>query len=244
MQFGSLSGCHLFSPKEPPIAFIVFAVNWRRARYLQHYILGQWEGSDRLLGPAHVYRMTNEQAEKSADADREFFAANLLKKSGQVGGKRWYADNTREPIRDETLRDGLVAIGAVTRREDFPTTSSAPRYALRSAFASLFDLSLQGAALEAKVISDFQNTYLSRSALARVTIMRAGAAAGAAGVLVTFPNGETRQLAPGPSSFIAKGVVEVFARKSPQGKPVVLWLSESGNKVVVRDDSIANAIWS
>jgi hypothetical protein len=99
---------------------------------------------------------------------------------------------------------------------------------------------LKDAALET-AIGEFQNAYLSKSALARVTIMRAGAAAGAVGVMVTFPNGETRQLAPGPSSFIAKGVVEVFAQKF-LGKPVVLWLSESGNKVVVRDDSIANAI--
>lgn len=202
--------------------------------------IGAVDNSDRLLGPVHVYRMTDEQATKSADADRVFFASNVLKKSEQVVGKRWYADNTREPIRDETLRDGLVAIGAIMRREDFPTTSSAPRYALRSAFASLFDPSLQKDALEA-AIGDFQNAYLSKSALARVTIMRAGAAAGAAGVLVTFPNGETRQLAPGPSSFIAKGVVEVFTKKFLE-KPAVLWLSESGNKVVVRDDSIANAI--
>lgn len=41
--------------------------------------------------------------------------------------------------------------------------------------------------------------------------MLAGAAGSAAGILVTFPNGETRQLAPGPSSIIARSVVEVFA---------------------------------
>jgi hypothetical protein len=36
-------------------------------------------------------------------------------------------------------------------------------------------------------------------------------------------------------------VIEVFARDFLD-KPVVLWLSESGNKVVLRDDSIATAI--
>jgi hypothetical protein len=202
--------------------------------------IGAVEGSDQLLGPVHVYRMTDEQAIKADDADRNAFRQNVLKKSGQTQGKRWYADNTREPIRDETLRDGLVAIGAVIRREDLPTTSSAPRYFLRSAFAALFDPAFEGVDLE-KAIADFQSTYLSKSALARVTIMRAGAAAGGSGLLVNFPNGETRQLAPGPSSFIAKGVIEVFTKKF-LGEPVVLWLSESGNKVVVRDDSIANAI--
>ncbi len=202
--------------------------------------IGAVEGAERYLGPVHVYRMTVEQAAKSSDANREAYAAAVLKKSGQIAGVRWYADNTREPIRDETLRDGLVAIGAVTRREDLPTTSGLPRYALKADFAALFDPALQGAALEAAIAS-FQSTHLSKSALARVTIMRAGAAASTAGVLVTFPNGETRQLAPGPSSFIAKNVVEVFARRFLEA-PAVLWLSESGNKVVMRDDSIANAI--
>jgi hypothetical protein len=202
--------------------------------------IGAVEGSGHFLGPVHVYRMTIEQAAKSADADREGYASEVLKKNSQVSGKRWYADNTREPIRDETLRDGLVAIGAVTRREDLPTTSALPRYALRTDFAKLFDPNLHGEPLEL-AIAGFQSTHLTKSALARVTIMRAGAAASNAGILVTFPNGETRHLAPGPSSFIAQGVIEIFAKRFLV-TPTVLWLSESGNKVVVRDESIANAI--
>jgi hypothetical protein len=202
--------------------------------------VGAVEETGRFLGPVHVYRMTIEQEAKTADAEREAYATGVFKKKRQVRGERWYADNTRESVRDETLRDGLVAIGAVIRREDLPTTSSLPRYALKTDFAKLFDPALQGTALEA-AIAQFQNTHLSKGALARVTIMRAGAAAGSAGVLVTFPNGETRQLAPGASSFIAQGVVEVFARRF-LAQPAVLWLSESGNKIVMRDDRIANAI--
>ena len=38
--------------------------------------------------------------------------------------------------------------------------------------------------------------------------------------------------------MISKAVVEVFA-PTFLAKPAVLWLSESGNKVVVRDDKIA-----
>lgn len=56
-----------------------------------------------------------------------------------------------------------------------------------------------------------------------------------------FPNGETRKLAPGPSSIISKAVVEEFASTFLQ-TPAVLWLSESGNKVVTRDDGIAASI--
>ena len=101
--------------------------------------VGAVEGSGRLFGPVHVYRMTDEQSEISNSPSRLLYSATVLGKKESVPGRRWYADNTREPIRDETLRDGLVAIGAVTRREDLPTTSGEPRYALRADFAALFD---------------------------------------------------------------------------------------------------------
>ncbi len=202
--------------------------------------IGAIEAADVYLGPVHVYRMTTEQAAKPDDADRQAYAADILKKTVHIPGARWYADNTREPIRDETLRDGLVAIGAVLRREDLPTTSGRPRYALKADFAALFDPDLDEGAL-AQAISAFQAKHLSKSALARVNIMLAGAAGKTSGVLVTFPNGETRQLAPGPSSIISRAVIEVFAEAFLE-KPAVIWLSESGNKVVVRDDAIANAI--
>lgn len=202
--------------------------------------IGALEGTGRYLGPVHVYRMTDEQAAMADDLQREAYAETVLTKRSQVPGKRWYADNTREPIRDETLRDGLVTVGAVLRRDDLPTTSAAPRYALKTDFAALFDPAVQGENLEA-AIGKFQASNLSKGALARIAIMRAGASVKTAGVLVTFPNSETRQLAPGPSSFIAKAVIENFARRFLQD-PAVLWLSESGNKVVVRDERIAAAI--
>jgi hypothetical protein len=201
--------------------------------------IGAVEGSERFFGPVHVYRMTFEQASSSDGGDRESYASAVLK-GGQVPGARWYADNTREPIRDETLRDGLVAIGAVIQRTDLPTTSAKPRYALKAEFAALFDPTLDGSALE-QAISAFQTAHLSKSALARVTIMRAGATASSDNVLLTFPNGETRNLAPGPSSVISKAVVEIFAPAFLE-IPAVLWLSESGNKIVMRDDKIAHAI--
>ncbi len=48
-------------------------------------------------------------------------------------------------------------------------------------------------------------------------------------------------MAPGPSSIITKATIEVFAGRFLD-KPAVLWLSESGNKVVTRDDELATAI--
>lgn len=169
--------------------------------------IGAVEGAGRYFGPAHVYRMTAEQSAKVNDRAREAYNDTVLAKR-LVPGSRWYADNTREPIRDETLRDGLVSIGAVLRREDLPTTSGAPKYALRRDFAALFNPSLDGEVLE-RAIADFQTRHLSKSAQTRLAIIRTGAAARDSAVLVSFPSGETRQLAPGPSATISKAVVEV-----------------------------------
>lgn len=198
--------------------------------------IGGVEGYDGVLGPVHVYRMTVEQAVEASDEQRHAYAAAIRAKR-QTPGTRWYADNTREPIRDETLRDGLVAVGAVIRRDDLPTTSGAPRYIVKADFAALFDPILSGASL-ASAIEAYRAKHLSPAALARVSIVLAGATASVSAVPVTFPNGQIRNLSPGPSSIITKAAVEVFATKFLED-PAVLWLSESGNKVVVEELKLA-----
>ncbi len=198
------------------------------------------EGSGTYLGPKHVYRMTDEQAAQFDDASRAAYSAGVLRTGALIEGRRWYQDNTREPIRDETLREGLVAIGAVTERTDLATTSSKPRYALKANFASLFDPALTGEALQVGVAA-WQAEALNKGALARLAIVRRGAGVSADQVLVTFPNGETRRMKPGPSSEITKAVVEVFA-PAFLTDPAVVFLSESGNKVVARDDELARSI--
>lgn len=198
--------------------------------------IGAVEGYAGVLGPVHVYRMTAEQAVAASDEQRNAYVAAIRAKR-QIPGARWYADNTREPIRDETLRDGLVAVGAVIRRADMPTTSGAPRYILKADFAALFDPILSGASL-AFAIEAYQARHLSPAALAKVSIVLAGATASKSAVPVTFPNGQIRNLAPGPSSIITKATVEVFATAFLED-PAVLWLSESGNKVVVEELKLA-----
>ncbi len=201
--------------------------------------IGAIEHSDVRLGPVHVYRMTDLQSANSSDEERLSYRSNLRKKSFEVPGKRWYADNTREPIRDETLREGLVAVGAVMEDKDVPTTSGKPRYALKSDLAALFDPELQGEELEAAILK-WQDEHLNKGALARISLMRMGAA-DQEGVLVHFPNGETRTLSHGPSSLISRAVVEVFAKQFLE-KPAVLWLSESSNKVAMQDLRMALTI--
>lgn len=202
--------------------------------------IGAIDGTGVYLGPKHVYRMSDEQAELTSLGEREAYARDVIKPGGRAPGTQWYADTSREPIRDETLREGLVVIGAAVERPDLPTTSSKPRYALQPSFAALFDPALEGDALVA-AIDTWQTASLNKGALARIALIRRGAAAGGTHVTVTFPNGETRRMKPGPSSVITKAVVEVFA-PTFLAKPAVLFLSESGNKVVARDEELARAI--
>jgi hypothetical protein len=155
--------------------------------------VGAVEDEGGWLGPKHVYRMTDLQAAKTSEETRQAYAAGILKPGGFVDGARWYQDNTREPIRDETLREGLVFVGAVIERSDLPTTSSKPRYALGSGFADLFAPYLSGEALDA-AIAAWQAGHMSAGALARLAIVRGGAGADNESVLLQFPNGETRRM--------------------------------------------------
>lgn len=202
--------------------------------------VGAIEGSGIFLAPKHVYSMTDELAADADDAARRAYATDASKPGYRPPGTQWYADNTREPIRDETLREGLVNIGAAYARNDLPTTSSKPRYSLNAGLAALFDPALAGDEL-ARRIDDWQRQNLNAGVLARVAIRNRGAAVSKEGVLVTFPNQETRRLVAGPSSEISKAVIEEFTRIFLTD-PAVLWLSESGKKVVTRDDDIAKAI--
>lgn len=201
--------------------------------------IGAVERSSTRLGPVHVYRMTDLQAQDESEEGRLSYRSNLRKKSFVIPGKRWYADNTREPIRDETLREGLVAVGAVMEDREVPTTSGKPRYALKSDLAELFSPALQGSRLEAAILK-WQEEHLNKGALARVSLMRLGAV-DKEGVMVHFPNGETRTLSYGPSSMISRAVVEVFAMNFFE-RPAVLWLSESSNKVAMQDLRMASTI--
>lgn len=199
--------------------------------------VGAVEGSGRYLSPKQVYRMSDSQAQKIDDAARLSYAGASLNPGFRSRGRPWYADTTREPIRDETLRDGLIPAGAVVARSDLPTTSSKPRCALTESFAALFDPLLTSQVLKS-AISAWREENLSAGALARTRLIQAGVVAGAKGIVITFPNGETRRLAHGPSSVISKAVIEVFAPAFLE-TPGVIWLSESRTKVVERDDELA-----
>ncbi len=109
--------------------------------------IGAIHGTNVWMRPNQVTRMTGTQASQHDENARlSWVHDSLRRKKGEIPG-RWYADNTREPIRDETLRDGLIPTGAVKVREGLATTSSRPRYALTPGFSALFDPALDGQAL-------------------------------------------------------------------------------------------------
>lgn len=202
--------------------------------------IGAIEGNDRWLAPKHVYRMTSEQAERQDRDQRHAYAINCMKPKFHSAGKRWYLDNTRESVRDDTLKKGFIPLGVVIVLEGIPTTSNKGRYALKREFSALFSPELGGGVL-GKEIADWQESNLSSSALLRVRILMHGAVASKQGVMVTFPNGETRRMAAGRSSIISKAVVEEFSRRFLDN-PGVIFLSESSNKVVERDDALAKDV--
>ncbi|MGH7065653.1 MAG: BsuBI/PstI family type II restriction endonuclease [Stellaceae bacterium] len=210
-----------------------------RTVFVMLYI-GAVEGTAVWLTPKHVYRMGADQSGRWVEEDRRAYILAVEKKGANLPADRWFQDNTREPIRDETLRDGLVRVGAVVIRPGLPTTSSKGRYALQSAFPSLFDPALRGQPL-ATAIAAWQDQHLSAGALARVRLQQRSATAARSRVLVTLPNGERRQMESGPSSVITKAVVEAFAPRFLTD-PAVLWISESGNKVIQRDDELARSL--
>jgi hypothetical protein len=210
-----------------------------RTVFVMLYV-GAVEGTDRFVRPNQVTRMTTAQAKRATPDSRQRWAEDSLKSGGGEIKGRWYADNTREPIRDETIRTGLIPNNAVFEREGLPTNSSKPKYALRAEFSRPFHPALTGLPLQ-QAIEVWQKDYLSKSAIARAALLRNMTVAGGSQITVRFPNGEARNLPPGPSSVIAKAVIEEFAARF-LGRPAVVHLADGRRRVVARDEEIAREI--
>jgi hypothetical protein len=202
--------------------------------------VGAIEGNDCWLAPKHVYRLSDTQARMQAEDARRGFGQAAMRPGFVPKRGRWYADNSRESIRDETLKEGLVALGAVVVRPGIATTSGQPRYAMKVDFAELFSPEIEGSMLIQRITA-WQKQHLSAEAQARLSIVRHGRTATKGAVTVTLPSGESRNMQPGLSSEITKQVIEVFATRFLVN-PAVIWISESGNKVIARDDVLAREI--
>lgn len=198
------------------------------------------EGEDRWIRPTAVADMTDEQAQILDPRSRIEWLDRVQSRNRprEVPG-RWYGENTRESIRDETLNT-LVDLDVVKVRRGLPTTSPKPRYALARSYVDLLDPELLRPRLS-RVIQAWQEENLSPTALARQVLLRKQVSAATERVLIRLPNGETRVFAPGPSSDLTRHVVEGFAPRFLV-EPAVVMISESATKLAFRDDSICRAI--
>jgi len=194
------------------------------------------QGRGPMLAPVHVYRMGDAQAALQEPTERTAYREAIKSRSYVELDGLWMRDNSRESVRDESLRDGLRAKGAVIEDRTVPTTSSKGRYALQAEFAALFTLSDDKFPAAA---ATWRESHLNQAELARVHILHARPAGDT--VVVNFPSGESRNIPPGTSSILVKAVVEEFAPRF-LGKPAVLWLSDSRDKVVIQDDRLMREI--
>lgn len=195
------------------------------------------------LRPSAVLWMCDEAARRRRPAQRERWRAAAVRghavvrelvESWGVEHRPWYAENSRETLRDEVFRE-WQRLGALDRDEAVPTTSSRPAWTLRGDFAALFDSALRGEALST-AISAWQDVHLGRAGVARRAVQRNRERAQQA-VQVQLPNGALRQLRPGESSLLIKGVVEDLAPRL-LGDPAVLAISESARKVDLVDGDL------
>ena len=198
------------------------------------------EGLDHWIRPTAVGDMTDAQAALQDPEGRRRWLASVQSRGRpkNVTGQ-WYSENTRESIRDETLRI-LVDLGPVVERAGLPTTSPKPRYALARGFAELFAPALADPKL-GLAIGRWQEKHLSAAALARLVLDRKGAGSASKRVLVKLPNGETRRLAPGKSSNLTREVIERFAPRFLK-EPAAVAISESAQKLPFRDEELSRAI--
>ncbi|HET8996700.1 MAG TPA: BsuBI/PstI family type II restriction endonuclease, partial [Acetobacteraceae bacterium] len=202
--------------------------------------IGAVQGLDRWLAPRHVVRMSDAQAALSDDASRLAYHAAMNGARAPVPVERWYADNTREPLRDEVIRQGLVPVNAIIERGGLPTTSPLGRYALQAEFAALFDPALDDLGFEQAAVA-WRACNLSPAALARAALVRSSASTATGNISVQFPNGPAIVLPPGPSQQITKAVVEIFA-PAFLVDPRVAWVSDSASKRPFRDAPLEHAL--
>lgn len=197
--------------------------------------------------PTTCLWLSDEALAQGEDADRVAWrgaaatgkrrVAELLGTWG-VAFSPWYADNTRETLRDETFPKWLD-FGAVRDRPGIKTTSSAPRWALTASFADLFDPALVDEALAA-AIDAWRESHMRPGDLLRIRTARDRDRQSHA-VSVTLPDGKVISLEPGGASEIVKGVIEQWARDRLTD-PVVLSISEPGTKSYMAGASTMSAV--
>ncbi|OFC60830.1 hypothetical protein BAE30_07015 [Acidithiobacillus caldus] len=201
------------------------------ARVIYVFLYGGFvEGSERYLRPSHVYLFTEEQAVKTSKEERIAWLVSSRKPGFRPLGKRWYADTSREPIRDDLMRNQLLRLGIMKKRnpERHAVTSSTPINYLAADFAALFDPKLTSQEFVEKA-DRWRKKHLDQATLQRMALRAHGAQAKGNDILIDMPDGTRIRVSSGPSNEIVKALIEEFGKRH-MDEPVVLWVSASDKK--------------
>ncbi|MGQ0802165.1 MAG: BsuBI/PstI family type II restriction endonuclease [Pseudomarimonas sp.] len=201
---------------------------------------GMIEGQNRYLRPSHVYCFTSKQARQVSDTSRSAWIANANRRGYRPAGTQWYADTSKETIRDDLIRNRLVPMGLMHKRPGLPTTSSTPIYALTTNFAALFSPELRGKTLDDE-IERWRSQHLDPAVQQRMKLRAQGINRKKGDVFVELPDGTRMRLSAGPSALIAQGLIETFAPRH-LANPAVLWLSASDKKSYPQFVSLAATV--
>lgn len=191
---------------------------------------GLVEGAGRYLRPSFVYLFTEQQSKKISFDDRYTWVSKAHVGGFRPEGERWYADTSKEPIRDDLIRNRLLLFGAMGRNtpDEHSKTASTPVYFLLQEFSALFEPDLDEVVL-LTMITAWRQKHLSPGTLQRMTLRAEGAQKQKGDIYVDMPNGERLRLSSGVSNQIVKALIEEFADIHLQN-PIVLWISASDRK--------------
>jgi hypothetical protein len=211
------------------------------ARVIFVFLYGGFvEGSGRFLRPSFVYLFTEDQSRKFLADERRAWLSNAGRQGFRPAGRRWYADTSREPIRDDLMRNQLSRLGIMRKRPGEAHTASTPINYLTSDFAGLFHPELTGGALEAAIFA-WRSGHLDSATLRRMALKAQGIEPKRGDFLVDLPDGSRMRISAGPSSLIAKDVIEQYARRHLT-EPALIWMSASDKKALPQYVEIAASV--
>ncbi|WP_430395540.1 BsuBI/PstI family type II restriction endonuclease [Ferrovibrio sp.] len=194
----------------------------------------------RWLKPAHIYFFTAEQSEKTSDAERLEWISTAHKPKYRPPGTRWYADNSRETIRDNLIRYRFIELSVSGKRPGYSITANVPIHYLLADFAALFSPDLNDEAFTAAADA-WRVKYLNPATIQRMLLKAQGILAKEDDLFVNMPDGQKMRLAGGVSNLIVKGLIESFAREHLTN-PAAIWISASDKKAYPQFIEIAKTV--
>lgn len=187
-------------------------------------------GKGRYFRPSMMTNFSDEQFALGSDEERERWATTSFKPKFRAIGTPWYANNTRETLRDDLMRNRLIPLGILQKLEGKAPNYTGPTYSINRSFLDLFDPTLAASDLETR-IKAWQAANLNPATLRRMALLATGVKAKEGSIEVTLPTtGRALRLTAGMASLITKDVCEVFA-PAFVSEPVVIHVSLSDQKI-------------